>query len=243
MLTHLLEGIAGFGGAVMALPFLNLTIGLKEAVHQLCLLGTLMSTYIVLRSWKCINWQKFVFIAMYSGIGLPIGLWLFAYLPALQLCILLGLFMIGVGIHGSWRLHNYRSSDPASRTFTAFFMRFLLFAGGIFQGAFGSGGPCIVIYSAKNIPAKEQFRATLSFLWLMMNCCRLSVWTIQGAFWNMTLLKNFLFILPFMLLGLLTGDYLHHKVDDKIFKIGIYALLTISGILMVINNTLQLIQR
>ena len=244
MLTHLLEGIAGFGGAVMALPFLNLTIGLERAVHLLCLLGSLMSLYIVLRSGKHINLKEFSFIALFSGCGLPLGLWLFAYLPALQLCILLGFFMIAVGVHGVLRHRNASgNATPCPSKKSNYLMLFLLFCGGIFQGAFGSGGPCIVIYSAKNIPQKEQFRATLSLLWLTMNCCRLGVWSYQGDFWNPDLLKDFAFILPFMLAGLLIGDCLHRKVNEKLFKSGIYLLLAVSGIIMAVNNFLRLLQR
>ena len=86
------------------------------------------------------------------------------------------------------------------------------------------------------MPDKSSFRATLSFLWLVMNSFRLIFWYIAGEFEQPVLLKNAAIILPFMLCGLLIGDYLHHKVDEKIFKIGVYSLLTISGIIMFINN-------
>ena len=227
----------------MALPFLSLTVGLNDAVHILCLLGTVMSLYIVIRSLRYINWHEFGFIALFSGIGLPIGLCLFAYLPALQLCVLLGLFMVAVGINGVCKQYNAQALSPCPCKKRGFLMLFLLFCGGIFQGAFGSGGPCIVIYSAQSIAQKEQFRATLSLLWLTMNSCRLCVWSIQGGFWDTALLKNFAIVLPFMIAGLLTGDFLHHKVNEKLFKCGINVLLIVSGILMVLNNTLKLIQR
>ncbi len=241
MLTHLLEGIAGFGGAVMALPFLNLTLGLNNSVHLLCLFGWLMAFYIVLRSWRQINWKELGFISIFAGTGMPLGLFLFEYLPGIQLCILLGIFMGIVGIHGFMcQFKKAAAANVALEKNRNIWMKILLFIGGIFQGAFGCGGPCIVIYSAKSMPDKGSFRATLSLLWLLLNSCRLGVWSFNNSFWNLELLKMFAVILPFMFGGLVLGDLLHHKVNEKHFTIGVYSLLTISGIIMVFNNAAAL---
>ena len=63
-------------------------------------------------------------------------------------------------------------------------MKLLLFCGGIIQGAFGTGGPFVVIYSSKALPDKKVFRVTLSLLWLSMNSIRLLKWGICGELWN-----------------------------------------------------------
>jgi uncharacterized membrane protein YfcA len=170
---------------------------------------------------------------------MPLGLFLFEYLPGMQLCILLGIFMGIVGIHGFVSQFKTAFSTAGSSQRNPL-MKILLFTGGIFQGAFGCGGPCIVIYSAKSMPDKGSFRTTLSLLWLLLNSFRLGVWSFSGSFWNLELLKMFAIILPFMFGGLVMGDILHHKVNEKYFKIGVYSLLTISGIVMVINNTAAL---
>lgn len=234
MITHLLEGITGFGGAVMALPFLIQSIGLRNAVHLLGIFGWIMALYIVVRSWKSINWREFAFIAAWSVPGMILGLVIFDILPANYLCLLLGLFMIAVGIHGNFKA-QMPSSSPAlsSRTLP---MKLLLVTGGVFQGAFGSGGPCIVIYTAKAIQDKTEFRLTLSLLWLVMNTFRLVTWSIQGELNNWQLWKMVLIIFPLMAAGLMTGDHLHRKINAGIFKIGVYSLLGISGIIMAIKN-------
>ena len=244
-LTHLLEGIAGFGGSVMALPFLELTIGLKTAIQILCILGWAMALYVVCRFWESIQWKEFIYIAVWAGIGMPVGMILFDRLPAQYLCVLLGLFMIGTGIHGTHKIfypaeqacenENIRSSR---------IMRILLFCGGIIQGAFGSGGPFIVIYAAKALPQKTLFRVTLSLFWLTANTCRLATWSVQKTIWNTHNFILLAIIFPVMIAGFMVGDYLHRKVSERHFRIGVYTLLTVSGLFMLTNNLrLILIQR
>lgn len=237
-LTHLLEGIAGFGGSVMALPFLDLTIGLKTAIQILCILGWAMALYVVCRFWKSINWKEFLYIALWGGIGMPVGMLLFERMPAQHLCVLLGLFMTGTGIHGCYRIFRPAADDSGKNKNirSSWLMRILLFCGGIIQGAFGSGGPFIVIYAAKALPQKTLFRVTLSLFWLTANTCRLAAWSVQKTVWTAENFKLLAIIFPVMLAGFMVGDYLHRKVSEYYFRIGVYALLSIAGLFMIVNN-------
>ncbi|MBR7108296.1 MAG: sulfite exporter TauE/SafE family protein [Lentisphaeria bacterium] len=238
--THLLEAITGFGSSVLALPFLNITLGLRMAVQMLCVLSWIMALYIVIRSWKDLVWKEFLFIVCYVALGMPVGMWIFDKLPAAVLCLILGTFMIAVGIRGELATIKKHSAEPAEPAKRTFLMKLLLFGGGIIQGAFGSGGPFIVIYSAKALPEKRLFRGTLSMLWLSMNTIRLTSWGISGELWNPELGKCLLWSLPVVIIGILIGDCLHNKVSEHHFKIGVYAVLTISGIFMAVANALKL---
>ena len=240
-ITHTLEGITGFGSTVLALPFLNVTLGLRSAVQLLCVLSWGMALYIVARSWKHIVWKEFLFIVLWAGLGMPVGIWLFDKMPSEILCILLGTFMIATGIRGE--IATLKDPEPATVSQAAarnFLMRALLFAGGIIQGAFGTGGPFVVIYSSKALPDKRVFRVTLSLLWLSMNSVRLLNWGISGELWNRTLATHLLWGFPVMLAGVLLGDYLHNKVSEHHFKVGVYATLVIAGIFMAVNNIIKL---
>ena len=74
MVTNAIEGVTGFGSAVIALPFLNLTVGLHDAVQVLCFFGWLVPLYIVSRSWKHIKWNELGRILLYCAPGVPIGM-------------------------------------------------------------------------------------------------------------------------------------------------------------------------
>lgn len=240
-ITHTLEGITGFGSTVLALPFLNVTIGLKLAVQLLCVLSWAMALYIVIRSWKNLVWKEFLFIVLWAGLGMPLGIWLFDKLPGAWLCLFLGIFMTTVGIRGEITTLRSRTAEttshPAKRSVL---MKLLLFCGGIIQGAFGTGGPFVVIYSSKALPDKKVFRVTLSLLWLSMNSIRLLKWGICGELWNRELGNALLWGFPVMLAGVILGDYLHNKVSEYHFKAGVYAILVLSGIFMAVNNAVNI---
>ena len=237
--THLLEGITGFGSAVLALPFLSPLIGLKNAIPVLCILSCFMASYLVWRSWRSISWKEFFFILFWVGCGVPIGLLIYEILPARHLCVLLGAAMIVIGGDGiRKRFLGERSAQPVKRSV---FMRALLCCGGILQGAFGSGGPFVVIYAAKALPDKSLFRVTLSLLWLVINGLRLAVWTIQGNVWNREIGVMTLCVFPFMIAGLLIGDLLHRKVDESRFRLFVYILLAVAGAVMTIGNLRQIL--
>ena len=236
--THMLEGITGFGSTVLALPFLNVALGLRLTVQLLCVLSWSMALYIIIRSWKDILWKEFLFILLWAGLGLPVGIWLFDYLPAEILCIMLGIFMVFVGVRGV--IATCKTQTAIAGAKRTILMKILLFAGGVIQGAFGSGGPFVVIYAARALPEKRVFRVTLSLLWLSTNSGRLIYWLIRGELANAALGNALLWAFPVMLAGVMLGDYLHNKVSERNFKIGVYAVLVISGLFMAVNNLLKL---
>ena len=237
--TNLLEGITGFGSAVLALPFLNITIGLHTAVKLLCFFGWAIPVYIICRSFRCINLPAFWRVIMWCGPGVPVGLLLFGVLPAEILCIILGAFMVAIGINGT-RPPKANAITPEEAGKSPL-LRACLFFGGIIQGAFGTGGPFVVIYAAKALPDKSLFRVTLSLLWLTVNSIRLAVWGIRGELSDPALWKLGLICLPFWAAGVLLGDWLHNKVSEETFRRIVYILLAVSGAVMLLNNLQKLL--
>jgi hypothetical protein len=239
--THLIEGVTGFGSSVLALPFLTPLAGIKNAVPMLCLLNCIMAAYLVCRSRRSINWKEFGFIALWVAPGLLPGLVLYAFLPVHILCAVLGAAMVGIGADGSRKcLKRTDASAESAGAKRSIFMRALLFCGGVIQGAFGSGGPFIVIYAAKALPEKSLFRVTLSLLWLVTNSVRLVVWIVQGTVWNRENLALSLAALPFMVAGVLIGDWLHHRVNAFYFRLCVYLVLCAAGAVMLTGNLIEL---
>lgn len=241
LFSHVLEGITGFGCIVIALPFITMLLGIKMTVPMLCVMSWCMAVFIVWRSWRSIQWKEFLFIAVFAGLGMPAGIIMFDKMSPTGLCLLLGCFMIGVGIQGTCvTLKQKKAGKTPKKAQKNFLMKVILFCGGIIHGAFGTGGPFVVIYAAKALTEKSLFRVTLSMLWLLLNSSRLAVWTIQGNIWTVQIWKYILYTFPFLLCGILLGDYLHHKVNEFVFRLCVYGMLTLSGAVMLYNNLLKL---
>ena len=229
-ITHMLEGITGFGCTVLALPFAAMLLGLHTAVPSLVVLAWLLAIYIIITSRQHIQWNQFFFIVIHAAIGLPIGMILFDKLPEAALKTLLGVFMVGVGIRGfikTWRAGHEIAPAHDSRSI---WMRLVLLTGGIIHGAFGTGGPFVVIYAGRALPHKSLFRVTLCLLWAVLNTILMVKWTVTGGVWNPEVMKATLIALPFLLGGILAGDWLHHRVNERRFRLTVYGVLFLSGI-------------
>jgi len=236
LITHCLEGITGFGCTVLALPFIIMLLGIKTAVPVLVILAWILAAYIIIRSWRHIRWQELLFIIIHVGIGLPVGMMIFDYLPARGLKAILALFMVAVGLHGLYKTLKTRQhiiAGSQSNTPTkSLIMRGVLFLGGIIHGAFGTGGPFVVIYASKALTDKTLFRVTLCLLWFTLNTVLIIQWLISGLIWEADIMRYTGWALPFLIGGMLLGDYLHHKVNEYYFKIMVYIILFGSGFVM-----------
>lgn len=231
--TFTVEGIAGFGATVMALPFVAMLVGIDKAVPMLSSLGVLLSLFIVLRSWRDLDLKEYGYIVLHVGLGVPVGLFMMDHLPKTQLIALLVCFMFFVGIRGLLTLfRNQDKSELPKPCKKNFLSRIILFLGGIIQGAFSSGGPIVVMYASKALTEKSKFRASLSSLWLTTNTIMVIKWTLSGKVWTPQLGKMILCALPFIVCGMIFGDYLHHKVDQRKFTILVYSVLIIAAIML-----------
>lgn len=238
--THALEGITGFGCTVMALPFVAMLLGIKEAVPVLAVLAWVLAGYIVLTSWKNIVWKEYFYIVICVGCGLPFGIFLFKELKPEYLKALLAVFMIVIGSNGLYQMRKAVKPEKANETPAPppnapkrrnVLMSCILFLGGMVHGAFASGGPFVVIYASKALPDKSLFRVSLCLLWFTMNSILMIQYTVSGIWtWNIGMIL--LGTLPFFVVGMFLGDYLHHRFNDFYFRMSVYGVLLVSGLVM-----------
>lgn len=232
-LTHFQDGITGFGSAALALPFLAILIGLQLAVPALIILGWVLSIFIILQSRQHIVWREYARIMILAAIGMPIGVWLSGVLPESQLKWVLAVFMVVIGTHGLVRQFAKSKPDgPISETKKRWLSGFVPL-GGIMQGAFGAGGPLIVIYATRAFRDKGVFRCTLCLLWATLNPMLIATRWAAGHKIDMEIMRVVGICLPSMLLGLVLGSMAHHKADEVTFRRIVYGVLILSGFMLV----------
>lgn len=235
LITHFIEGITGFGCTVLALPFCISLAGIKTAVPVLVIIAWILAVYIIIIDFKKIVWKEYLKIVSLVILGLPIGMWLFNNLPDAALKKFLGIFMIVVALRGLYysfyKLKN--TKENTNNKITKYLLNFILFLGGIIHGAFGSGGPFIVIYATKALPDKSNFRATLCTLWATLNTIIIFQDFKKGLI-NPQVVDLLLYTIPFLIVGMILGNIAHKKVKDKIFTKIVYFVLLLSGLFMII---------
>ena len=227
LLTHFLEGITGFGCTVLALPFVIILVGTKQAVPVLLFVALVLAAIIVAIDRKHIVWKEFFKILLFVGLGLPFGMFTFGYFDEQVLRWILGAFMVAVAVRGLLPLVMTLNESRLPK----WALNLLLVAGGFIHGVFSSGGPLVVIYARQALPDKTRFRATISMLWLTLNSVMLAQSVISGRMaaeiWQLIAV-----CLPFLLVGAIGGNWAHRHIEDRYFSQIVYSVLLVSGLFM-----------
>ena len=230
-ITHILEAITGFGASVLAMPFLSGLIGVKTAVQIVSILTWLFTLTIALKNVHEIDWKQYGIIMGFMLAGLPVGMYLYRSQESGTLFRLLALFIIAASTTQLIRSANTWKQDE--KIGISSFI--LLFAGGIIHGVFSSGGPLIIFYAKKALPDKGSFRATLCLLWASLNTIIIGTYLIEGSLGKETLGATG-FMIPFIAVGYLIGEHIHHRIDERKFSILVFVMLLLTGIFMLFQT-------
>jgi uncharacterized membrane protein YfcA len=228
LLSHFQSSITGFGATVLALPFLAMLLGLHVAVPVLVMLAWLLSILIVTEGRRHINWREFGKLVGLVVVGLPVGMWLSGNMPEAPLKAVLGAFTLIVGVRGVVRPVPVQPDRPGA-SWKVWFRTALAPLGGVMHGAFGAGGPLIVVYSTRALPDKSVFRVTMCMLWATLNTILLSRWAATSAL-TAHELKVAGLCLPFTLLAMVLGTRVHYRLNEVIFRRIVYAVLVIAAV-------------
>lgn len=230
LITHALEAVTGFGCTVLAMPFTIQLLGLERAKMLLMVLAWILALYFVITKFNKINWKQFGIILLFVGLGLPIGIWAFVALKDHKVILIkaLGAFIIFSSV-----MQLYKSFFPESLKKSlpkpVYFL--FLFFGGIVHGAFATGGPFVVLYASKALPDKGEFRATLCLLWTTLNTILIAQALASGVMVQSNGI-DILWMLPFLLVGIIAGEWIHKKVDGKLFSRVVFGVLLLTGLFM-----------
>jgi hypothetical protein len=232
-ITHTLEAITGFGCTVLAFPFVIALMGdIEQAKIILSILAWILAAYFAITKFKSIDWKQFGIIVLLTGLGMPIGMLLFKAYNPLLLKKVLGVFIV---LSAGIQLTKIFVPNNKIITLPSFFNYNFLFLGGIIHGAFAVGGPFVVLYSSKKILDKGQFRATMTLLWTTLNTFLVLQYFLEKKLTEKVGI-DLLFLLPFLIGGIVLGEVIHTKVSENLFKKIVFFSLLLVGIIMVIIN-------
>jgi len=227
-----LETTTGFGSTVISLGLGVYLYPIKELIIVLVILGWLQCLYIVVRGFRHISWRILLTrILVFSGIGLPLGIWFFEHFGGSQLKFFFGAFIVIIAIS---QLYLFYRQKGELKPLPFIIGAIVLVMGGFIHGIFASGGPMIVYYSSREIKDKSSFRSTLSALWLVLNTVLLANYFIRGQIQAQTL-EFTAILLPALLIGILIGEFLHYKVNERLFRFVVYIVLLFTGIVILIR--------
>ena len=247
-LSNIIQGITGFAGTILAMPFSIRLEGYDTARPILNTLGLLAGIVFAMSGRKYIdkNELKKVVITMAAGIfaGTLIREELEGHKAVLML--ILGIFVIIVGARGLLKdeeehygcleklRHRCLSNNSCGSLEKEHVSKcrigsiIILLAAGIIHGIFVSGGPLLISYLSRRVKAKASFRSTISAVWVFLNGIIFISDLFEGNYSIHTVRLQFIAI-PFLALGLYLGSKLYSKMSQRAFNILTDILLIAAG--------------
>lgn len=101
-LTHIMHGVTGFAGTLLAMPFGLMLVGYPVAKPVLNVLGLASGIYVFLGNRKYVVWKELWKIVAIMGCGILVGICIKDRLldKERMLYLALGIFVIAVSLHG-----------------------------------------------------------------------------------------------------------------------------------------------
>jgi len=234
-LSNIIQGITGFAGTLLAMPFSLRLVGADIAVPVLNFLGFVSGLYVFLPNRDKVVWgeiKKVVTIMIpFMFLGVLIRERLMEQQRILYLILgVLVIFMAIRGLRDSFLKRDEKDKKPLSDPV----MNLILILSGIIHGMFVSGGSLLVIYMAERLDDKTAFRSTLSAVWVILNGILLVTQIFSGDITG-EVAMNQLIALPVLFLAMYIGSVLFKRMEQRTFLIITYILLIISGISLFIK--------
>jgi len=114
-----------------------------------------------------------------------------------------------------------------------------MFSAGITHGLFASGGPLLVYALAGTTLDKTRFRATLICVWFLLNSVLTFAFFLDGRLLPaLPALAWLVWLLP---VGILLGEQLHRRVDEVRFRMLVYGLLLVTGMLLLVGSVISIV--
>jgi uncharacterized membrane protein YfcA len=222
--------VTGFGCTVLALPFVTALLGLREGVMVLTILAFALAAYMAISKRRDIDLKQYGIILAFVALGLPAGMLLFRRVDVAPLKKALAAFIVLASIA---QLAKLAWAGKKAGRLPRPLAYALLVLGGVVHGMFSSGGPLVVLYASEALPEKGRFRATLCLLWTTLNAVIIGSYLASGSLGAGTAGKTALLI-PFLAAGIVIGERLHDRVDQRAFSLVVFAALLATGAVMLV---------
>jgi uncharacterized membrane protein YfcA len=227
LISYTTQAMSGFGSTILALTLGIHLYPIDVLLPVLVALDMVVNLYLVTRHYRHISRPHlFRSILPAMGFGLLAGIILFQYIEGDLLKKIFGSLVIVLSMRELYRLSRKRPDQFALSNLAA---KACIVAAGIVHGIYASGGPLLIYAVSRLNLSKSVFRSTLGAVWLIFSVILSASYLVAGRFTALSI-RFILILLPMILIGILIGEWLHHRIDENRFKIFVFGVLFFAGL-------------
>ncbi|MEO1179867.1 MAG: sulfite exporter TauE/SafE family protein [Cyanobacteria bacterium J06636_28] len=221
-LASLVQGLTGFGFALVSVSLLPLFMELQLAVPFVIAVSLIGNIALWWYHRDSFEWSRVIDLSAAALVTIPVGVIGLQYVPEHLALQGLGVLVLGYVTYSWLQLTLPElTGRPWAYAFGA--------ASGVLTGAFNTGGPPIVIYANCNQWSPEQFKGNLPGAFCMMSSVAIATHCWQGHF-DSALMTQVGYASPFFIAGLGLGTWLSRYINADAFRRMVLVLLGIIGL-------------
>jgi uncharacterized protein len=221
------RGFSGFGFSLLAVSALSLVYAPAQIVPSIFMLEVVASLHLLPSIWKDVHWRSLFPLTVGCLIATPFGVWALANVPTRPLQIALSFFVL-IATALLWKGFALKSM-PGPYASTAAGA-----ASGLANGAFGIGGPPVILFYFASPAGNIVGRASLIAFFLLTDLIGLANQSVHGLVTRDAMLRAASF-LPFLITGVWIGQRQFLTIDQGMFRKGVLALLALLAVMILVK--------
>ncbi|MDE2446383.1 MAG: sulfite exporter TauE/SafE family protein [Alphaproteobacteria bacterium] len=232
-LAAIVRGFSGFGFSLLSITALSLIYAPAEIVPSIFMLELAASINLLPSIWKDIHWKSLGPLTLGCLVATPIGVWFLANIPAAPMQMALAIFVLAATalLAKGFAL----KSMPGTLASTAAGA-----ASGLSNGAFGIGGPPVILFYFASPAGAAAGRASMTAFFLATDIIGLANQSTHGLItWDV--FTRAALYLPALLAGIWIGARSFKSVDQEKFRKIVLAILAVLAVLIIVKAAYQLL--
>lgn len=220
----IVRGFSGFGFSLLAVSALSLVYTPAQIVPSIFMLEIAASLHLLPSIWKDVHWRSLLPLTVGCLVATPLGVWALANVPARPMQIALSVFVL-IATALLWRgfalktMPNTLASTAAGA------------ASGLANGAFGIGGPPVVLFYFSSPAGNIAGRASLIAFFLITDVIGLANQSVHGLV-NVDAAWRALTYLPALLAGVWVGARSFKNTNPEAFRKAVLVLLALLALMI-----------
>jgi len=221
-LAAIVRGYSGFGFSLLTVTALSLVLPAAAIVPSIFLLEIAASIHLLPGIWRDVHWRSILPLLGGCLLCTPLGVWLLANVPAAPMQIALGtvVFFFTILLWRGYALKTMPSTAASVATGGA---------SGLLNGAFGTGGPPVILFYFASPAGNIAGRASIIAYFLGTDLMALPILGYQGLLTWDSVVRAAIF-LPALLVGVWIGSRSFAGADPAVFRRWVLVLLGLLAI-------------
>ena len=228
LLASIIQGLTGFGFALVSGSIMIIFLSPKIAVPIIILCASLNNILILTKTKEWIDLKRILPLILTGIIGVPFGTYLLVILRdniskmfiGSVITIFAVFFLIGFKRK---IIHEKLAFIPVG------------FISGLLSGSTSMGGPPVILFFANQGINKNVFRANIVAYFMILSLITIFNFTLENLI-TPVVIGYVLSFLPATFLGVIIGIRVSYRIEEKLFQNIALSIVIIAGIISIISG-------